>query len=93
MSIPDPLKLAEALRSAPFGLSASHASELSRGIKKPSLELAVQIEDEMGIAPRFWIKGAEADEGVMVASSHDAAATSTDKAPAAVGHAAGEVGE
>jgi|GEM_PF-3834654 transcriptional regulator with XRE-family HTH domain len=42
------------------GLKKAYASQLASGVRRPSLELAVKIEDMTGIPPRFWIKR---DEG------------------------------
>lgn len=41
------------------GVSVSFACELARNKRKPSLELAVKIEDALGIPPRWWIKREE----------------------------------
>lgn len=49
----NPKALARELRDQ-LGVSAAHASELSRGIKTPSFDLAIRIEDALGIAPRWW---------------------------------------
>jgi hypothetical protein len=45
--------LTEALRSG-AGLKQSHASDLVRGHRSPSLELALVIEEKTGIPPSFW---------------------------------------
>ena len=49
----NPKVLARELRET-LKVSAAHASELSRGIKSPSFDLAIKIEDALGIAPRWW---------------------------------------
>jgi transcriptional regulator with XRE-family HTH domain len=36
-------------------LSKAYVSQLARGLRIPSLELAVSIEIELGIPARFWI--------------------------------------
>jgi plasmid maintenance system antidote protein VapI len=49
----NPKVLARELREA-LGVSAAHASELARGIKSPSFNLAIDIQDRLGIEPRWW---------------------------------------
>jgi transcriptional regulator with XRE-family HTH domain len=51
----DPRTLARSLTEQ-LGVSASFASELARNKRKPSLELAVKIEDVLSIPARWWIK-------------------------------------
>ncbi len=54
----DKRSLSEKLTS--IGISKSHASEILSGRKRPSLELAVNIEREFGIPPSRWIDGGKA---------------------------------
>jgi plasmid maintenance system antidote protein VapI len=49
----DKRSLSEKLTS--MGVSKSHASEILSGRKRPSLELAVNIERQLGIPPSHWI--------------------------------------
>lgn len=51
----DPRALARTLTEK-VGVSTSFASELARNKRKPSLELAVKIEDALSIPARWWIK-------------------------------------
>lgn len=46
---------AKALREK-LGLSRSYASELASGIRKPSLDLALRIEREMGVPASHWVR-------------------------------------
>lgn len=39
------------------GVSESYASLLASGIRKPSLELALDLEEKLGIAPAAWRQG------------------------------------
>jgi plasmid maintenance system antidote protein VapI len=41
---------------AKLGLSRSHAFELLKGVKKPSLDLAVRIENEFKVPASAWIE-------------------------------------
>ena len=58
MSATDPFEnpkaLARDLREK-VGLSAGYASDLSSGIRRPSLELAVRIEGHLGIPASAWV--------------------------------------
>lgn len=40
---------------AKAGVSPSFAHELATGKRKPSLPMAVKIEDAMKIPPRWWV--------------------------------------
>jgi transcriptional regulator with XRE-family HTH domain len=62
----DPNQLARDLIDK-VGLKRSYASQLARGLKKPSLELAVRIETIMGIAPSRWVDAEIAASAVDVA--------------------------
>ena len=52
----DPKNLASDLRDK-LGLSNSYASEIANGRRAPSLRLAVDIEQKLGIPPRHWLSG------------------------------------
>ena len=81
-----PRELSARLKASPFNLSASFVSELVNRKRLPSFPLAIRMRDVAGIPLDFWAP-------VSSASSHAAPVTSTDKAEASVGHAAGEEGE
>jgi transcriptional regulator with XRE-family HTH domain len=51
----NPKELARTLRDR-FGLSKGYASQLANGLRVPSLDLAVRLEDEMKIKPRVWVE-------------------------------------
>lgn len=57
----NPKLLARELRVR-LGVSAAHASHLSRGIKSPSFDLALKIEEALGIEPSWWRDNLRAKE-------------------------------
>jgi plasmid maintenance system antidote protein VapI len=44
-----------------LGLSRSYAFELIKGTRKPSLEVAVRIEQALGIPASSWLLGARGE--------------------------------
>lgn len=49
-----PADLARTLLERRLVGSTGYASELAHGVRTPSYELALKLEDELGIPPRYW---------------------------------------
>ena len=63
-------ELSSLLMAEPLNIKRSYASMLSRGLKKPSLDLAVKIEKTLGIKPSFWVT-CDGDTGVASSEADD----------------------
>lgn len=85
-----PKDLSASLMREPLLLTKSHASQLANGRRNPSLALAVRIEDELGIPPRFWIERHTAKP--LPTLSHTAPQHDTGIAPAVSGQPVGVAG-